>query len=197
MWKPRKFDISPGLALLLALAFAPFCGRSVGAAEAPGATVAFNRDIQPILSANCFHCHGPDKAQRKAGLRLDTEEGAFAPLESGGRAIIRGDVSKSELIRRITSDDDDERMPPPDSGYRLSSAQKDLLVRWVKEGARWQKHWSFIRPERPPLPPVKNRAWPRVSWDVFVLARLEHDGLEPSPGADKEALIRRVTLDLT
>ena len=88
-------------------------------------------------------------------------------------------------------------MPPPDSGYKLSSTQKDLLVRWVKEGARWQKHWSFIRPERPPLPPVKNRAGRAVSWDAFVLARLEHDGLEPSPEADKEALLRRVTLDLT
>jgi hypothetical protein len=191
-----KFEISRRLALLLALTIAPFCLRSAMAVETPSEAIAFNRDIQPILSGSCSHCHGPDEAQRKAGLRFDTEEGAVALLESGGRAIVKGDVSKSEMIRRILSEDD-ERMPPPDSDYKLSSAQKDSLVRWVKDGAPWQKHWSFIWPERPPLPPVTNRAWPRVSWDAFVLARLEHEGLEPSPEAEKEALLRRVTLDLT
>ena len=96
------------------------------ASEPQATSVEFNRDIRPILSDNCFHCHGPDKAQRKADLRLDTEEGAFAELESGGHAIVRGNVSESELVRRIMSEDDDERMPPPDSGRKLTPAQKGL-----------------------------------------------------------------------
>lgn len=159
-------------------------------------TIEFNRDIHPILSDNCFHCHGPDKANRNAGLRLDTEDGVLATLESGNRAIVKGDVSSSELIKRISSDDD-LCMPPPESGRKLTSSQKALLARWVEEGAPWQKHWSFISPVRSSLPLVKNRDWPLVPWDAIILSRIEHEGLQPSPAADKRALLRRVTLDLT
>ncbi len=154
------------------------------------APVEFNRDVRPILADTCFPCHGPDKARRKAELRLDTEEGA-------AKVLSRGDPAKSELLRRVTAADDAERMPPPKSGRSLSPAQVDTLKRWVGQGARWQKHWSFLPPARPPLPPVKNASWPRNGVDPFVLARLERAGLSPSPEADRVTLIRRVTLDLT
>jgi mono/diheme cytochrome c family protein len=152
--------------------------------------VEFNRDIRPILSDACFQCHGPDKAKRKAKLHFDTEEGARAVLGAGK-------PDDSELIRRITAADPDKRMPPPTSGHALTPAQIALLKRWVAEGARWQKHWSFIPPVRPALPTVKNASWPRNGIDHFVLARLEKEGLTPSPEADRITLLRRVTLDLT
>ncbi len=183
--------------MLLALCVAIADGMPATAREPVATSVEFNRDIRPILSDNCFHCHGPDKAQRKADMRLDTEDGAFAMLESGGHAIVRGNLSQSEMARRIMSEDDDERMPPPDSGRKLTPAQKATLVRWIDEGAKWQKHWSLIPLERHAMPPVRNREWPRVAWDVFVLARLERDGLEPTPEADKATLLRRITFDLT
>src|SRR4051812_37582933 len=138
------------LLFVLAIAVSP-----VVTANDTAPSIGFNRDVRPILSENCFKCHGPDQAQRKANLRLDNEEDAFAELETGSRAIVRGDISKSELIHRIMSSDDEERMPPPESGRTLTSLQKDVLVRWIKQGAPWQKHWSLIRPQRAPLPIVK------------------------------------------
>ncbi|HEX5271069.1 MAG TPA: DUF1553 domain-containing protein, partial [Gemmataceae bacterium] len=156
----------------------------------PAAAVEFNRDVRPILADACFPCHGPDKAKRKADLRLDTEEGA-------AKVLTPGDPAKSELFRRVTARDNDERMPPPKSGRALTAAQIDALKRWIVEGARWQKHWSFIPPVRPPLPPVKSPARVRNGIDRFILARLERDGLAPSPEADRTTLLRRVTLDLT
>jgi hypothetical protein len=168
-----------------------------GAAPEPlPATIEFNRDIRPILSDNCFHCHGPDQARRKAKLRLDTEEGAFADLKDGP-VIVRGDRSKSALYQRITADTEKHRMPPASSGRKLSDRQIQLLGRWIEQGAKWQKHWAFLTPKRPPLPPVKNVSWPRNGIDYFVLDRLEREGLGPSPEADKPTLIRRVTLDVT
>jgi mono/diheme cytochrome c family protein len=174
----------------LVVIMAPATGN---AADRP---VAFNRDIRPIFSDVCFQCHGPDKAKRKAGFRLDTEEGAFAGLRKGGRAIVPGDLAKSELYRRITAKGD-ERMPPAKSGHILTTEQIELIRRWIEQGAKWQKHWSLIKPERPMLPTVKTRDWPRSPIDTFVLARLEAAGLEPTPEADRATLIRRVTLDLT
>jgi hypothetical protein len=166
-------------------------------AEGPLHTVVeFNRDIRPILSDTCFQCHGPDSAQRKAKLRLDTEAGAFA--DRGGRqAIIPGDPAGSELFRRITALSDVERMPPGRTGRQLTARQIGLIRRWIEQGAKWQKHWSFIPPTRPPLPQVKNRDWSRNGIDFFILDRLEREGLAPSPETDRAALIRRVTLDLT
>jgi hypothetical protein len=159
---------------------------------------SFNRDIQPILSDKCFKCHGPDKAARKSDLRLDVEAGAFADL-GGYRAIEPGQPAKSELIRRITSDDDDERMPPPKADRKLDAREMALLRKWIDQGAQWQKHWSFIPPKRPAIPtvPDKSKEWGDHPIDDFVLERLRKAGLEPSPRASKETLVRRVTLDLT
>ena len=155
--------------------------------------VDFNRDIRPILSENCFTCHGPDDGTRKAKLRFDTKEGAFA--KAG--VIVAGNVANSRLIKRIVTTDPDVVMPPPSSGHKLTTAQIDLLTRWINEGANWGLHWSFVAPQRPALPKVKDTNWPRNPIDYFVLARLEQEGLKPSPEADKALLLRRVTLDLT
>jgi mono/diheme cytochrome c family protein len=180
--------------LLLAFALASIGAGSVRAAEAK---VDYNRDIRPILSDNCFACHGPDARQRKAKLRLDTREGAFADLRGGGHAIVPGKIDDSVLIERITADDPSQRMPPAKSRKHLTEAQIDLLRRWIAQGAPYATHWSFIAPTRPEVPKVKNAAWPRDPVDRFILARLESVGLQPSPEANKTTLIRRVTLDLT
>jgi mono/diheme cytochrome c family protein len=167
-----------------------------GAAEALPATVEFNRDIRPILSDACFHCHGPDQAKRKANLRLDTEEGAFADL-GDGRALVPGKPDDSAVFVRITAVNERKRMPPIDSGRKLSERQIALIQRWIEQGAKWQKHWAFIPPKRPAVPVVKTAGWARNPIDAFVLARLEREGLAPSPEADRATLVRRVTLDLT
>jgi hypothetical protein len=167
------------------------------AARAEDGRINFDRDIRPILSNNCFKCHGPDHKQRKAGLRLDLREGALAELKSGNRAIVPGKPEDSALAARITAADPQERMPPLSSGKKLSQEQVQLLIKWVEEGAEYRDHWSFIPLRRPELPPVKNLAFVHNPLDQFVLARLEHEGLRPSPPADKATLIRRVTYDLT
>jgi len=160
--------------------------------------VRFNRDIRPILSDRCFACHGPDAANRKSPLRLDSEAGAGIPLAGGRRAIVPGKPEESEVYRRITTDHPARRMPPAYLGHqKLSAREIELIRRWIEQGARWEKHWAFIPPERPPLPAVTRRDWPRNAIDYFVLARLEAEGLAPSPAAAPETLIRRVTLDLT
>jgi len=157
------------------------------------APIDFNRDISPILSDTCFACHGPDPTQRKAGLRFDTKDGAF------GKAgvIVPGDAKGSRLIKRITAAEPESRMPPIDSGRTLSTRQIDLLRRWIEEGARWETHWAYLPPKRPEQPAVMTPSWVRNAIDNFVLARLEREGLKPSPAADKVTLLRRVTLDLT
>src|SRR5438128_9098523 len=161
----------------------------------PAPRVEFNRDIRPILSDNCFQCHGPDKANRNTTLRMDTEEGAFGD-RGGYQAITPGSLAKSELARRIT-DKGKDRMPPPSSGHQLTGRQIDLITRWIEQGARWQKHWSLIPPRRPALPTIRNVSWPRNPIDHFILRRLEDEGLQRSPEADRATLIRRVSLDLT
>ena len=170
--------------------------RPSTAEEAKPAEVQFNRDIRPILSENCLQCHGPDVQQRQAELRLDTREGATAEHD-GGKAIAAGDVKASRLMQRVISQDADERMPPAESGRKLSPQQIELLRRWIEQGAKYEKHWSLLAPQRAELPPVKNAAWPKNAIDRFVLARLEQEGLSPSPEADKGTLLRRVSLDLT
>ncbi|MDZ4365606.1 MAG: DUF1549 domain-containing protein, partial [Afipia sp.] len=159
-------------------------------------TVEFNRDIRPILSDTCFKCHGPDKAKREGNFRLDIESSAKAKL-GDHFAIVPGQPAQSELVRRITTNDADDRMPPADSGRQLTPQQTALLQRWIEQGAPWQAHWSFIVPKRPELPRVKDSHWLRNPVDNFILARLEREGLHPSPEADRAALIRRVSLDLT
>ena len=157
----------------------------------------FNRDIRPILSDHCYACHGPDEGKRKAGLRLDRQEEALKTLKSGNRAIVPGDVKRSTLVQRLTSRDPDELMPPQEEGKPLNAGQVESLIRWVKEGAKWKNHWSFIPPERPVLPKVREQDWPRDEIDYFILEQLEKKGLKPAPEADKATLIRRASFDLT
>jgi hypothetical protein len=157
--------------------------------------VQFNRDIRPILSDNCFACHGPDKNQRKAELRLDTERGAFAD-RGGYQVLVPGKPEQSELYRRITSTDESLRMPKPKFGKELSKRQVELIRLWIAQGARWQKHWSLIAPNRADLPAASDRAWPVNAIDRFILARLEQEGLKPSPQAERRDLIRRLSFDL-
>ncbi|MCI0739004.1 MAG: PSD1 and planctomycete cytochrome C domain-containing protein [Gemmataceae bacterium] len=158
--------------------------------------VDFNRDIRPILSDNCYLCHGPAKATRKADLRLDVEEEAFAD-RGGYFALVPGKLKESHLYKRVTSQEKSKQMPPPSFGRKPSPRQIELLRLWIEQGAKWQKHWSFVPPERPPLPVVKNSSWVRNSIDAFVLARMEGENLSPSPEASRETLIRRVSFDLT
>lgn len=183
--------------LLTGLWVCTYAATSSAKSPASPAKIDFNRDIRPIFSEHCYACHGPDEQKRKAGLRLDVQENAFAELKSGNRALVAGDLNKSALVERITSTDPDEVMPPPKHNKPLNPEQIATLKRWVQEGAHWQKHWSFIAPQRPQFPAVKDRKWPRNAIDYFTLARLEKDKLKPNPEADKPALLRRATLDLT
>jgi len=195
--------------ILVASLLAPVAA-SLGTEPLP-AQVEFNRDIRPILSDTCFHCHGPDKAKRKADLRLDIEADAKARIDDHF-AILPGDPAKSELIRRITTNDDDDRMPPADSGRQLTPQQIEMLRRWIAQGAKWQPHWSLIAPQaaiadcgsriadlakRDPARAAELRRWPQGPIDQFILDRLLAEGLTPSPPADPATLIRRMSLDLT
>ncbi len=159
--------------------------------------VNYNRDIRQILSNNCYACHGPDPAKRQAGLRLDKQETALAALESEGFAIVPGNSAQSKLFARVTTSDDDEVMPPKDAGKRLKPEEIEKLRAWIDQGAKWQGHWSYLKIEWPALPPVSDPSWPRTPLDNFIMRRLDQEGLKPSPEADKRALIRRVSFDLT
>ncbi len=170
--------------------------RPDAAAETKPAPVDFNREVRPILSKNCFACHGPDAAGRASKLRLDRRDSVTALDKKGRAAVVPGAPDKSELIRRITSTVEDDQMPPPETKNTLTPEQVGTLKRWVAEGAPYAEHWAFVKPQRPALPPVKDRGWVRNGIDNFVLARLEKEGLKPSPEADKYTLLRRVSLDL-
>ncbi|MDA1233550.1 MAG: DUF1553 domain-containing protein [Acidobacteria bacterium] len=176
-------------------------GGLVMAAALAGAapdTVDFDRDVRPILSERCFTCHGPDEGTRLTALRFDTEQGAFGALSSGGFAIVKGSAEQSKLIERITSTDPVSRMPPAYKGMaKLPEAEIAVLRRWIDEGARWSKHWSFEAPRRPEAPEVANAAWAKHPIDRLIYTRLQKEGLEPASQASRAALIRRVTLDLT
>lgn len=165
-----------------------------GVASADDA-VSFSRDIRPLLSGKCFSCHGPDEVAREADLRLDSFQAA-TDRSSGTPAIVAGDASRSELVRRILSKDSDERMPPPASNKTLSDDEKQLLIRWIKSGAEYEKHWSFIPPVLPAVPEVVDGDWPRHEIDRFVFRKLSQAGLSPSPETDARILVRRVFLDL-
>ena len=157
-------------------------------------SVSFNRDILPILSDRCFHCHGPDDGHREADLRLDVPDGDEGALQM----IKPGDPEDSELWQRITTDDEDLRMPPADANKRpISAAEQELFRQWILAGAKYETHWSFVAPQRTPPHEVKNQDWRQGMIDPYVMARLETEGLTPKPEADKRTLIRRVTFDLT
>jgi len=163
-------------------------------AEAP---VRFSRDILPILSDNCFACHGPDEKARKAGLRLDTRDGALGTGKSGETAVVARDAVHSEVVRRLASADPDAVMPPPKSNHHLTAEQVALVRRWIEEGAAWGRHWAYEPPVRPPVPVVAAEGKGLNPIDAFIRARLVREGIAPSPEAPRTTLIRRVMLDLT
>ncbi|MGI9241829.1 MAG: DUF1553 domain-containing protein [Verrucomicrobiales bacterium] len=162
------------------------------------AEVDFGKQIRPILSDRCYFCHGPDADDRKADLRLDTEEGARSALGGGMSVIAPGDLEHSEVFQRITSDDPDEKMPPPKSNLSLTPEEIALIAQWIEEGAKYEKHWSFVSLAEVPVPAVKDPGkWARGEIDRFVLAQLEALGLQGNGEASGERLIRRVSFDLT
>jgi mono/diheme cytochrome c family protein len=157
----------------------------------------FNREIRPILSHNCFACHGPDEHDRRGGLRLDDRDAAVAELDSGSRTIVPGHPEESELVARLHETDPDVVMPPPESNHVLTAEQKQLLAAWIAAGAPYAPHWAYVGPRRHGPPAVKDASWP-VNWiDPFVLARLEAEGIAPAHDADPLTLMRRATFDLT
>ena len=185
----RMIGVWTGAAAGLVAGAAAVC--LAGTAPALPGRVEFNRDIRPILSDKCFKCHGPDEKARKTGLRLDLPDGARG-------VVVAGRPDRSRLIARVFAADPARRMPPPGSELTLSSREKLLLRRWVEQGGAFQQHWAFVRlPARVPAPAVKLTGWPRSLLDRFVLARLESEGLRPSPEATRADWLRRVTLDLT
>ena len=169
--------VNAGLILILTL----LLGQTANA----GGKLEYNRDIRPVLAENCFACHGPDSAARKADLRLDRREAA---IEAG--AITPGDLDASELIARINATNPKEVMPPSSLHKTLTKEQKDTLRRWIEEGAEYQLHWSLIPPRRPSLPTVWNESWIRNPIDRFILAQLEKKGLQPASEADRRTLGR-------
>jgi hypothetical protein len=180
----------PTLATFLAINVVATCCL----AQAP-AKISFNRDIRPILSDKCFHCHGPDQHARETELRFDSKESSFADL-GGYQAIVAGDPNASELVNRISSDDEDERMPPEHIGKPLKDSEIELLKRWIEEGATWEDFWAYTPPSKKEVPSVSNQDWSRHWIDRFVLSRLESKGLSASPPADKVTLVRRIYFDL-
>lgn len=175
-----------------------FCGllfsrTLAGEAQTP---LNFQRDVVPILADKCFHCHGPDEEQRQADLRLDQSEPVFAD-RGGYRVVVPSNLEKSELIRRIRTDDPAEKMPPPDAVRQLTVKETKTLTRWVAEGAEWKKHWAFEPPQRPTPPPATHPALVQNAIDCFVQSRLSSTSFTPSQEANRESLIRRLTLDLT
>jgi hypothetical protein len=155
--------------------------------------INFDRQVRPILSDNCFMCHGPDEKHRMANLHFDTKEGAFG--KPG--VIVPGDSAHSKMYLKISNPNEAMRMPPVYSGRKLTPAQIETLKQWIDSGAKWETHWSFVPPKRPDLPPVQDKQWVRTPIDQFVLAKLESEGLKPAPEADRAILLRRVTFDLT
>src|SRR3954464_11770503 len=191
MRKGRAVVVS-AVVLVLGGAAAPISDvRAQGTPPPP--PVSFNREILPILANNCFACHGPDEKKRETKFHFDTQDGMF--LKKG--VIERGNSSESLLVEKITEPNPKDRMPPPESGHTLTEKQIELLKRWIDQGAKWDTHWAYVPPQRAELPPVNQTSWVRNPIDHFILARLEAEGLKPSPEADKETLLRRLTYDLT
>ncbi|HUP82378.1 MAG TPA: DUF1549 domain-containing protein, partial [Pirellula sp.] len=183
--------------MAIAIASLFFCGDCAALAEnTVGKSIEFNRDVRPILSDHCFPCHGPDQRKRQAELRLDLEMDAKAKRDDV-QIIVPGDVSQSELFRRVASSDPSEKMPPVESGHQLDSHQIEILRKWISQGATWQQHWAFIPPSHLAFPVTENSNWIRNGIDSFVAQRHKHEVISPNIEADKSTLIRRVTFDLT
>jgi len=165
------------------------------ASDALAGSVNFARDIKPLLNKHCTACHGGVK--QASNLSLVYHSKVLEPAKSGKIPVVPGSLDKSELITRIISTDDDEVMPPPKHGKRLPERDIQLFKDWIKQGAPWDEHWAFVAPKKPATPDLKDKSWPKQSLDTFVLAKLESEGLKPSPEADRAQWLRRVTLDLT
>lgn len=184
---------------LLAASLTPACLVAQSVDQATRLTNAeeidFSRDIRPILSDACFHCHGPDEAKRESGLRLDSREGLFGDL-GGYSPVLPHNADASEVIRRIESSEPSELMPPPESNKSLTADQKQLLRKWIESGAEWEQHWGFVAPVKTTPPNVSQSDWCKNELDNFILDRLDQAKLSPSPTADPATLIRRLYLDL-
>lgn len=197
-----KIQIFPAFLFTLVVLLSQACGNrsaSENARYLPSkGKVDFNYHVKPILSDKCFACHGPDVKKRQANFRLDNEEGAYKALQSDSNhfAIVKGDVENSFLMKRIFSEDPLFRMPPAESNLTLTEQEKDILKKWIEQGAEYKKHWAFIPPSRPTLPEAP-KDWVTNAIDNFVWDKLHAVDLEPSPEADKERLIRRVSFDIT
>ncbi|MHB8521176.1 MAG: DUF1553 domain-containing protein [Limisphaerales bacterium] len=185
------------LTILPLLAARLLAGADPAAPKPPAAEpVDFSSQIRPILSSHCFKCHGPDESSRKARLRIDQRDNAIAD-HKGAFPIVPNNPAHSEMIRRVTATDPDDVMPPPKEQHPLTAPEIALLERWIQEGAVYSPHWAFVKPVQPALPKVQRKSWPRNALDYFILAKLEKNGLEPAPAADRYTLIRRLSLDLT
>ncbi|MFT3749416.1 MAG: PSD1 and planctomycete cytochrome C domain-containing protein [Agriterribacter sp.] len=162
-------------------------------------TVSYNFDIRPIFSDKCFACHGPDANKREAGLRLDIADSAFKALKEhpGAHALVAGKPELSQAYLRLVTTDSTQLMPPAKSNLKLTEREIQLIEKWIKQGAKYEKHWAFVAPQKSPLPKVENDKWPRNEIDYFILAKQEQRGLKPNEEADKERLLKRLSLDLT
>ena len=170
---------------------------SKGSDDSKSSKLDFTKEVRPILASHCFKCHGMDDSARKAKLRLDVREDAMKPAKSGELAVVPGKPDKSELVHRIFTDKEDDVMPPPATKSPLTASEKDILKRWIAQGAKYSVHWAFTTPKQAALPKVHDKSWAINPIDNFILARLEKEGVHPSPHADKYTLVRRVYLDLT
>ena len=188
MHKLFPYKSRPGAIVALVLASVSFPASGAGLND----PLSYNRDIRPILSDNCFACHGPDKNKRKGKLRLDDRDSALQK-----EAFVPRKPEQSELVKRIFSADPKQLMPPPESNKRLTNEQKQVLRRWIEEGARYEPHWAYITPQRPRLPAVSESGWARNPVDAFILRTLEDRKLGHAPEADRRTLLRRLSLDLT
>jgi hypothetical protein len=176
--------------------FRPLCLLLISASAFAAEDIRFNRDIRPILSENCFYCHGQDPKHREADLRLDVRDEAVK-ANDGVTAIVPGKPEQSEMLKRLLSQDPDDQMPPPESNRKVTPAQIELIRRWIAQGAPYEKHWSFVPPERAPAPKVTDASWAKQPFDRFVLAKLAAEGLKPSAAASPAAWLRRASFDLT
>jgi hypothetical protein len=191
----RKFNC---ITLIALAAIAASCNSSVSSETASlPEKVDYNFHIRPIFSDRCFKCHGPDANQRKANLRLDTEQGLYAALKDNPNAhvIVPGDPDISEVYTRISSGDTSMLMPPPSSNLKLSEYEIELVKKWISQGAEYKKHWAFVAPEQPVVPRSGDK-WAKNEIDEFVLAKLDEKKLEPNEEADRERLLKRVYLDI-
>src|SRR5882672_9336942 len=200
MMPNRKITIAIILSGIIFYVSSCFRNNKNENAESLPETVSYNFNIRPILSDKCFKCHGPDANHREAHLRLDIADSAYAELKEmkGAFAIVPGKPDRSELLRRVTSSDAGYQMPPPDAHLgALTDHEKKLFEKWIKQGAKYERHWAFATPVKTKLPSIGSPSWPKNEIDYFVLHKLEEQGLAPNEASDKERLLKRVCLDLT